>query len=210
MMRTMPTQPLVSIDAVPLVVHGGQLCVVTGLRLFEPFIGQAALPGVLLNGNERLEEAVTRALLSKTGINSYRIILHTAVFDDFERDERGPTLSIAHLVILEQVPENDSVRVYPLGQLPTLPFDHNQIISQACAVLLDSLWVNAELTRALLGENFTTADVVARMKELAAAAGRAEPVVNNVGRALSSNKAIRKLDAVPQGTGRPPASWRWV
>jgi len=206
----MPTQPLVSIDAVPLVVHEGQLCVVTGLRIFEPFIGQAALPGVLLNANERLEEAVKRALRSKTGINGYRIILHTAVFDDFERDERGPTLSIAHLVILEQVPENDSVRVYPLSQLPTLPFDHNQIISQACAVLLDSLWVNAELTRALLGENFTTADVVARMKELAAAAGRAEPVVNNVGRALSSNKAIRKLDAVPQGAGRPPASWRWV
>lgn len=210
MMRTMPTQPLVSIDAVPLVVHEGQLCVVTGLRIFEPFIGQAALPGVLLNANERLEEAVKRALRSKTGINGYRIILHTAVFDDFERDERGPTLSIAHLVILEQVPENDSVRVYPLSQLPMLPFDHNQIISQACAVLLDSLWVNAELTRALLGENFTTADVVARMKELAAAAGRAEPVVNNVGRALSSNKSIRKLDAVPQGTGRPPASWRWV
>ncbi|WP_313814632.1 hypothetical protein [Glutamicibacter sp.] len=206
----MPTQPLVSIDAVPLIVQDGQLCVITGLRLFEPFIGQAALPGVLLNANERLSEAVERALLSKTGISEYLAMVHTAVFDDFERDERGPTLSIAHLVLLDRLPDSDSVRVYPLDQLPALPFDHNQIISQACSVLLDSLWVNTDLTKALLGDDFTTADVVARMKELATAAGRPEPVVNNVGRALSSNKAIRKLEAVPQGTGRPPARWQWV
>ncbi|KUM29716.1 hypothetical protein AQ436_08645 [Arthrobacter sp. EpRS66] len=206
----MPNQPLVSIDAVPLIVIDDALHVVTARRPWDPYAGQHALPGVLLNAHERLGEAVARALADKAGVTEKSAPELVAVFDDFERDERGPTLSMAHLVILENLPQDDKVKAEPLASVPALPFDHNAIIERTAGMLLDSLWVNLPLTRRLLGEQFTTADVVARMKELAVAASRPEPVVNNVGRALASNKAVEKLPAIAVGTGRPPASWKWV
>jgi len=209
-MGDMPNQPLVSIDAVPLIVVNDALHVVTARREWDPYSNEHALPGVLLNAHERLREAVTRALADKAGVIEETVAELVAVFDDFERDERGPTLSMAHLVILENLPHDDRVKVEPLSNLPQLPFDHNTIIARTAGMLLDSLWVNQPLTRRLLGEQFTTADVVARMKELAVAASRPEPVVNNVGRALASNKAVEKLPAIAVGTGRPPASWKWV
>lgn len=209
-MGDMPNQPLVSIDAVPLIVIDDALHVLTAQRPWEPYAGQHALPGVLLNAHERLSEAVARALADKAGVSEKAVPELVAVFDDFERDERGPTLSMAHLVILKNRPQEDKVKAEPLASLPTLPFDHNAIIERTAGMLLDSLWVNLPLTRCLLGEQFTTADVVARMKELAVAAGRPEPVVNNVGRALASNKAVQKLPAIAVGTGRPPARWKWA
>lgn len=209
-MGVMPQQPLVSIDAVPFIVVDDSLHVITARRQWDPFIGQYALPGVLLNAHERLNEAVARALADKAGVTEKVTPQLVAVFDDFERDERGPTLSMAHLAILSQMPADQNVAAEPLLNLPVLPFDHNAIITRTAAMLLDSLWINQEVTRALLGEQFTTADVVARMKELAVAAGRPEPVMNNVGRALATNKSVAKLPAVAVGTGRPPARWQWA
>ncbi|MFF5792445.1 hypothetical protein ACFY5D_10370 [Paeniglutamicibacter sp. NPDC012692] len=212
----MPTQPLVSIDAVPLILHEGSLHLVLGVREYDPFAGRAALPGVLLNAHERLAEAVHRALLSKTGVPAGAVLagLEAGVFDDFERDERGPTLSIARLVILdEKTPMTDPrVRLEPLADLPELPFDHRAIVAKAATVLLDSLWINLETTKALLGESFDTAELIARMKELASAAELPMPETANIGRALGSNKLLERVApaAASSGRGRPPALWRWI
>ena len=214
--KGMPTQPLVSIDAVPVILHGGSLHLVLGVREYDPFAGRAALPGVLLNAHERLAEAVERALLSKAGVAADAILasVEAGVFDDFERDERGPTLSIARLVILDKdTPMADPrVRLVPLDGLPDLPFDHRAIVAKAATVLLDSLWINLDTTRALLGESFDTAELIARMKELSAAAGLPVPETANIGRALGSNKLLERVaSAAPaSGRGRPPALWKWL
>lgn len=212
----MPAQPLVSIDAVPLILHRSELHLVLGVRQSDPFAGRAALPGVLLLAHERLAAAVERSLLTKIGVAAESILtdLEIGVFDDFERDERGPTLSVAHLVILD--PETSladaRIRLVPLAGVTELPFDHAAMIARAAAVLLDALWVNAEATRALLGPSFDTASLIARMKELAAAAGRPAPETGNLGRALSANKALNRAtsSATAVGRGRPPAIWEWV
>lgn len=208
-MGVMPAQPLVSIDAVPFILHEGQLRVLTAVREFAPHQGEAALPGVLLNSRERLAEAVTRALATKAGVSESVNPVQVAVFDDFQRDDRGPTLSIAHLVILTEVPADPRVVLCPIRTVPALPFDHNKIIERAAGALLDSLWIDKALTRQLLGETFSTYDVTGRMTELAAAAGRPEPYLKNVGRSLSSNRNLAKQDAVEVRTGRPAATWRW-
>lgn len=214
--RGMPPQPLVSIDAVPLIIHENALHVVLGVRDLDPFAGRAALPGVLLNAHERLAEAVNRALLSKVGVQPGAILasLESGVFDDFERDERGPTLSIARLVVLDEntLWTDPRVRLVPLADLPELPFDHNAIVARAATALLDSLWVNPDTTRALLGATFDTAELIARMKELAAAAGLPVPETANIGRALGSNKRLERVSpaASASGRGRPPAVWQWV
>lgn len=213
---SMPTQPLVSIDAVPLILHEGTLHLVLGVRELDPFIGRAALPGVLLNAHERLNEAVLRALSSKVGVQAGAVLanLESGVFDDFERDERGPTLSIARLVILDPATAltDEKVRLEPLVDLPELPFDHRSIVAKAATVLLDALWINTEVTRALLGKNFDTAAVIARMKELSVAAGLPVPETANIGRSLASNKSLVRAAPVASaaGRGRPPAAWEWI
>lgn len=213
---SMPTQPLVSIDAVPLILHAGALQVVLGVRELDPFAGRPALPGVLLNAHERLNEAVLRALSSKVGVQAGAVLasLESGVFDDFERDERGPTLSIARLVILDPVTAltDQRVRLEPVADLPELPFDHRTIVAKAATVLLDALWINTKVTRALLGKDFDTAAVIARMKELSAAAGLPVPETANIGRALASNKSLVRAApvAIAAGRGRPPAAWEWI
>lgn len=212
----MPDQPLISIDAVPLIVRDGVLHLVLGVRDLDPFAGHAALPGVLLNAHERLAEAVLRALRSKAGVEAGAVLggVEVGVFDDFERDERGPTLSIARLVILEPGHDftDERVRLVPLEHLPDLPFDHRSIVARAASVLLNSLWVDGAATRALLGESFDTAEVIARMRELSVAAGSPLPETANTGRALAANKSLERAEpsAPAAGRGRPPARWRWA
>jgi 8-oxo-dGTP diphosphatase len=212
----MPNQPLVSIDAVPMIMHEDSLHVVLGVRENNPFAGQAALPGVLLSAHERVSEAVLRALLSKAGVQESQILstVDVGVFDDFERDERGPTLSITRMVILDgtSVLADPRVRLVRLNTLPQLPFDHASIVAVAAGVLLDALWINMAATRALLGPSFNTAAVIARQKELALAAGRAVPESANVGRSLQANKLLQRVTGPTPagGRGRPPALWEWV
>jgi len=208
-MGHMPTQPLVSIDVVPFIVHEGELKLLTSVRQFDPFAGSAALPGVLLNANETLHEAVNRAMRTKAHATQEVTETLVAVFDDFDRDERGPTLSIAHLAILAEHPEAEGNALHPISDLPELPFDHNSIVAAAAAKLLDSLWVDLGLTRRLLGESFSTAEVVAHMKALAAAAGRPAPITNNTSRALGGNPALTKGEPKISGRGRPADTWRW-
>ena len=211
---TLPQQPLVSIDTVPFLFRDGVLGVVLAERAFEPFQGQAALPGVLLSTNELLADAATRALSTKAGIGreSIRIITGAGVFDNPDRDPRGPTLSIVHTVILDPDTAMDaSATMVRAAEARGLPFDHDAIIERTAGTVLDALWVDASLTRALLGRSFTTASAARLTRELAAAAGRPEPLTNNLSRDLAKNPALVKTSSAsePAGRGRPAAGWTW-
>ena len=213
---SLPQQPLVSIDTVPFVFRDGVLAVILADRIYEPFLGEAALPGVLLAPNERLAEAAHRALGTKAGIREedVRYITGAGVFDNPDRDPRGPTLSIVHAAILDPAitQAGGGVRTVRAADATGLPFDHENIIARTAGTVLDALWVNAALTRALLGERFTTAAAARLTRELAAAAGRPEPVTNNLGRDLAKNPALVKTTeaAAPSGRGRPAAGWAWA
>ncbi|MCC3292395.1 hypothetical protein [Arthrobacter sp. zg-Y1110] len=212
---TLPQQPLVSIDTVPFLFRDGVLEIVLAERVFEPFLGQAALPGVLLTPNERLAEAAMRALDTKAGIGaeSIRNITGAGVFDNPDRDPRGPTLTIVHAVILDPQANLDREGAHKVRAAAAkgLPFDHDSIIARTAGAVLDALWVDAALTRALVGERFTTASAARLARELAAAAGRPEPVTSNLGRDLAKNTALVKTAeaAAPSGRGRPAAGWSW-
>lgn len=212
---TLPQQPLVSIDTVPFLFRDGVLEVVLAKRLFEPFLGEAALPGVLLSPNERLAEAAARALKTKAGVGqeTVRNVTGAGVFDNPDRDPRGPTLSIVHAAILD--PEvsglSDGAVRLRAAEAKGLPFDHDAIITRTAAVILDALWIDKDVTRALLGESFTTASAARLARELAATAGRPEPVTKHFGRDLAKNPWLIKTTsaAAPVGRGRPAAGWSW-
>jgi ADP-ribose pyrophosphatase YjhB (NUDIX family) len=214
MSMNLPQQPLVSIDTVPLVLRDGHWRVVLGVRELEPYAGQAALPGVLLRPMERLEEAALRALSTKVNVSEENVLflMNTGAFDNPDRDPRGPTLSIAHVAVIDPEDDPEGVVYHLLTGTSELPFDHSAIIMAAAKAVLDALWINEPLTRALLGEKFSTADVARLMRELSIAASENEPDTSNLGRDLAKSPRLVKAGtpATPTGKGRPAAAWTWA
>ncbi len=90
-------QPLIAIDVVPMSFTAGDgLLVATARRPYDPYAGQEALPGVLLDGAELLADGARRALGTKTGIDAaaVRHLAQIGAFDGPERDPRSTAISI--------------------------------------------------------------------------------------------------------------------
>lgn len=213
-LKDLPQQPLVSIDTVPLILRDGHWNVILDIRELEPYAGRAALPGVLLRPRERLQEAALRALSTKVGVPEENVLflMNAGAFDNPDRDPRGPTLSIAHVAVIDPLDAPEKALCRQLTEAADLPFDHSAIVTAAASAARNALWVNEPLTRALLGEKFSTADVARLVRELSLAASAQEPDTSNLGRELSRNQRLVKdpLPAAPAGKGRPAAAWTWV
>lgn len=199
-------QPLVSIDVIPLrLARGEGIQFATGARIFEPYLGEQALPGVLLRAGESIDDAVKRALKSKVGLTKPLTTMHVGAFDSTNRDPRGATISIALAAIFPSASESSKARWNALHEsvLKELPFDHGNIVREAHERVTEALWSNEELTRALLGERFSTSDAL-----LAASPtpheGNASRWLNSWGPLTKLNEAERKA-----GAGRPSTLWEW-
>ena len=146
-------RPSVAVDTAVLTVRDEVLCVV----LTEAH-GDRRLPGAFLRPGERLEDAVDRSLVEKTGIGRLRPQqLH--VFDDPHRDDRGWVLSVAHLdvVPLPRI-ESDRAHLVPVGDAYGLPFDHDRIVDLAVGRLREEYEPVAD-PRDLLSGMFTLRDL---------------------------------------------------
>jgi 8-oxo-dGTP diphosphatase len=93
-----------------------------------------ALPGTFLHEEERLADAVDRALRTKAGVRGLRPRqLH--VFDDPRRDDRGWVLSVAFLSVVRsdriatRLP--DRTRLMPTSNPGRLPYGHGGIVARA-------------------------------------------------------------------------------
>lgn len=76
--------PNISIDVVPFTIVDNVVGVMLGKRLFEPFLNEFALPGVLLLQDERIDEAAYRALNVKlsTPMSRVKFLSDAGVFDN--------------------------------------------------------------------------------------------------------------------------------
>lgn len=107
-----------------------------------PHQGSWALPGGHVDPGETSAAAAVRELLEETGVDlpadHIRLV---GVFDDPERDPRGPYVSAAYAAWLDSMPEPTAgddataARWWPLGDLPDLAFDHADILAHADLVL---------------------------------------------------------------------------
>lgn len=218
-------QPLIAVDVVLVAfddtgdgVDPGGLRVATARRRYEPFVGREALPGVLLDGPELLADGARRALRTKTGTDAaaVRHLAQIGAFDGPERDPRSAAISIAFLAVTAGTAAvADAVRWHDAVGLPLgLPFDHDRIITAALDHARTRLWSDGPLTRALLGERFTTPDAARLVVALTGVA----PDPGNLNRALRTNPALTRLDPAAEPVvrsgagrgGRPPAAWTWT
>lgn len=203
-------QPLISIDVVPVRFTDGELYIGLGQRLYDPYKGQLALPGVLLLQGESIMHGAQRALQTKVGILPEHAGRRTQVgaFDGTNRDPRGATISIALLSTGQYKEANESrVTWVRPDETADLPFDHSNIIRQSLQRLRQMLWNDVVVTRSLLGKQFSTADAIA----LAQAVGAMPTDVKNFGRWLAGWPEVSKVEGQTQasGRGRPSAVWAW-
>src|ERR1700761_8786816 len=106
-------------------------------RNIEPFRNSWALPGGLVGDNETLEEAVQRELKEETGV-SINYLEQLYSFGQPTRDPRNRVISITYygLVkpdVFEIKADTDAADVnwFNIKKLPTLAFDHTEIINAA-------------------------------------------------------------------------------
>lgn len=195
-------QPLVSVDVVAVRWDGEELQFALHNRPNEPFAGKSALPGVLLLPGELLADAVHRAVSTKIGTAEEAVVhvAQVAAFDGTNRDPRGATISIAHLAVIDPA-SSDLATGRWVAQAPGLPFDHGVIIEAALSELGMRLWNDWPLTRAILGEEFTTKTALALSHRLDALPNRA----SNIARWLEATGRVERA-----GQSGRAAVWSWA
>lgn len=159
---------LASVDIVALRLnpgHGLELLLIR--RAQAPFAGQWALPGVLVNGrsaDHSLDDAAVRALRDKARLEP-AYIEQVATVGNAVRDPRGWSLSVFYLVLVgpDTRVEDDDLDFVPLRDVRSerfaLPFDHAQLVQQACERLA-SKSVYSALPLFLLAPRFTVAEAL--------------------------------------------------
>lgn len=130
-------RPMLTADCV-VVRHRAEVLLVR--RGNEPFKDCWALPGGFMEMDETIEHCAVRELLEETGLRveeeSLRLI---GVYSAPGRDPRGRTVTAAYMVEAPKGADAHAgddaaeVRWWPLHALPTLAFDHAEIIAAALA-----------------------------------------------------------------------------
>ena len=130
-------RPAVAVDIVIIRQNESQTREVLLIkRLHEPFADQWAVPGGFLDENETLEQAAARELMEETGLEC-QSLCQLRAFSTLGRDPRTRVISVAFLanILPGQVPvaadDAKDARWFPLGKIPSLAFDHKEMITLA-------------------------------------------------------------------------------
>lgn len=105
-------------------------------RGFEPFKGCWAIPGGFMNMDETTEQCAIRELEEETGLK-ISDVRQIGAFSKVDRDPRGRTITVAYLTIVDAPLEvkglDDAAKAqwFPLAGLPSLAFDHADILRDA-------------------------------------------------------------------------------
>lgn len=128
---TRPISPRHEALAVVLQVRGGELQVLLWQRAREPFLGAWALPGGYLEYGETLEESIRRHLATKVDVRELSHLEQLVTLSDPDRHPDAWVLGTAYLGL---VPEHidpavpDDTDWHPVGDLPALAFDHDEVV----------------------------------------------------------------------------------
>lgn len=159
----MHRQIILTVDVVLFTLKEDQLHVVLLKREREPYKGRPALPGGYIHAEEDDDSlaAAKRVLREKTSLSSpYLEQLYT--FANGTRDPRGWSASISYYALVNSdvllVQDTDHFLLYPVDELPELPFDHNRIVDIAVARLRNKSTYSA-LPCHLLPELFTLTEL---------------------------------------------------
>ncbi len=130
----------VTVDAVIFYAEANELQVVLVQRKNEPFKDQWALPGGFLEVEEALDKGAARELKEETGLE-IDSLTQIGAFGAPGRDPRGRIISVAFLgkanamENLEAADDARDVKWFNTKNLPSLAFDHSEVIEAARKML---------------------------------------------------------------------------
>ncbi len=130
--------PTLTVDSVVFRLRNNQLEVLLIQRTTEPFKGAYALPGGYCAAGETTEEAMTRILHAKSGVDvqGLALIEQLYTFDTVARDPRGHAVSVTYMGLGKDIEPEPSATTqrpgfYPITELPELAYDHERIVRYA-------------------------------------------------------------------------------
>jgi len=127
--------PSVTTDCVIFGFDGARLHVLLVQRGIEPYKGRWAMPGGFLRMDESAETGALRELQEETGMRgAYIKQFHTFSAPGRDPRERVITIAFYALVRMQEVKGGDDAadaRWFALDDVPSLAFDHDQILRKA-------------------------------------------------------------------------------
>ncbi len=105
----------------------------------DPYKGCWAFPGGFMNMDETTEQCAIRELEEETGLKVFD--LHQiGAYSKVNRDPRGRTITVAYLAIVDNplavTGQDDAAKAqwFPIDTLPSLAFDHEEIMQDAISL----------------------------------------------------------------------------
>lgn len=136
-----PSHYPISVDSVIFGYTEGKLKVALIKRKKPPFLGEWAIPGGFMEGNETVNETALRELQEETGISAV-YLQQFGVYSKRGRDPRGPTITIALFALIKSenvkliaTEDAETAQWWPIDNIPSLAYDHNEIYTDALSAL---------------------------------------------------------------------------
>lgn len=148
-------------------------------------------------------------MTTKLGIPEEKILAggQLTVFDEPNRDPRGPTLSVTMWAVISSDEVPGSAEWVSWDNPGDLAFDHNRIVADTRPILADTLlWRDQAFTRALLGPSFPASYALAVAEELSGV----RPDPGNLNRTLKSLPGLERTDEQHQIFTNGPVGWPGV
>lgn len=130
-------RPALTVDCVVLAFDGGRLSVLLVRRGVAPFEGRWALPGGFVHVDETLEDAARRELTEETSLEDV-YLEELKTFSRVDRDPRERVISVAFVALVRgrstavhEGSDASDARWFDLNELPSLAFDHGEILEVA-------------------------------------------------------------------------------
>lgn len=204
-------RPALTVDIVVFTLRDKKLQVLLIQRGAEPYRGSWALPGGFVHMAETLEAAALRELEEETGVkDAYLEQLYT--YGEPGRDPRGRVVSVAYFSLVptseDLQPRGGSDAAYaewfPVDALPTLAFDHAEIISYALRRLRYKLEYSA-VGFELLPETFTLTQIQSTYETILGE----KLDKRNFRRRILEADIIEPTESLYSGEGRPARLYRY-
>lgn len=130
-------RPALTVDIVVFALDDDDLKVMLIQRDLAPFAGQWALPGGFVRIDETLDEAARRELQEETGLKDI-FLEQLYTFGDVNRDPRERVVTVGYYALVnlaghavQASADARNAAWFPVNDLPSLPFDHDQILQAA-------------------------------------------------------------------------------
>lgn len=164
------TRLLVAVDCVVFGFDGEELKILLIRRGLQPEKGKWSLMGGFVQKNESLDEAANRVFCQLTGLDKvYLEQMHS--FGEPDRDPIERTISVAYFSLLDltkyeqQLSPDFKAEWFPLKKMPSLLFDHQEMVKMARAKLRYKASLHPILFE-LLPEKFTIPQLQSLFEEV--------------------------------------------